>query len=337
MDCLRIIPGPPRILEKRNKYSQSILSHSKLIRKLLDGSITRTLITDPSLLIGSPGEETCRAYNSKSFGCLFIPDLANHAFLIKCVSAVQSNVENIANYLISSMTDQLDSLSKSKFGIQTDEISLIIWLQKSGMGDLKKYLQNDIRKKLPKFEFKITDENNFLSSFKLGPNKKFSKSICSLLRFCRKKYNNNDLALTLSEKPFRNLSEGQCYLNETAKIIGLFETYFAERHERIDFVPAINQLQETLLYDLTTDGELEKYGQNNAGKYLAEVKQFLDNFVFQLDNQSGVLLKNFSNYHLGNMLSEHSFRYVDQLAYKIDLTIVNSQTLVSAVNQHGNL
>ena len=328
MDCLRIIPGPPRSLEKRNKYSQSILSHSKLIRKLLDGNITGTLIIDPSLLIGSP-EETCRAYNSKSFGCVFIPDLANHAFLIKCVSAVQTNVENIANYLINSMTDQLFSLSKS---IQTDEISLIIWLQKSGMGDLKKYLQNDIRKKLPKFEFKITDKNNFLNSFKLGPDKKLSESICSLLQFCRKKYNNNDLVLTLSEKPFRNLSEGECYLNETAKIIGLFETYFAERHERIDFVPAINQLQETLLYDLTTDGELEKYGKNNAGKYLAEVKQFLDKIVFKLENQSGVLLKNFSNCHLGNMLSEYSFQYVDQLDYKIDLTIVNSQTLVSAVN-----
>ena len=281
--------------------------------------------------------------SNPSLGCLFIPDSQNCCpFLIKTVFHKPSKektavIESIGTSLIYQLTLFQCVLIKKCELTATEDLSLdlnksivpiiiIIWMQKQIskpesaklITDLTNFInqQSENGKKFFKIEFEIKFSNpddisaileNFDSGdYQMSSQNRIQKFINSLteieVNFADR--SPDDSFYTLSNEPFRSFNNQKCTFQIVPAIVGIINSYFPKKREKLELVPNLDQIFDNILYATTDSGNLGS--ANKYGSYMGEVKDFCHCFLTKLPNSNGTFLKNFADAHFSTLLHERS-------------------------------
>ena len=323
---LILLPGAPLELQSLNPAVNFLLGKAKTVRTLYHMNL-HGLVVSEQVPLNLKGDNNAGASASQqspekvSHGCLFIPaPKFDKVIVIKNVSSL-SNDDSVSR-ISDSVLDQIYHLNNlfhylkrrsrfeghDKLGVQFLVCHPTKLASETQFASLKSAIYSkDAQKNCRNLDLSIDfiGENNLKTKIENEKQKYKKKPTCQtklvekLISHCTQTIPQAEM-YHLSKLKFNLLSKKPETFEQIDEVIQLFDFYFPDRHQKLLSVPHFNRIEDHMLYAYTNEGELGKFC-DYAG-YLGEVRLFSEKLLANLKSPTGILLKNFSNDHLNEIL-----------------------------------
>ena len=319
---LIVLPGAPLELQSLNPAVNFLLGKAKTVRTLYHMNL-HGLVVSEQVPLNLKGDNNAGASASQqspekvSHGCLFIPaPKFDKVIVIKNVSSL-SNDDSVSR-ISNSVLDQIHHLNnlvhylKQNAGLKGYNKLVVQFLvchpnkltEHTQFACLKSAIcSQDAQKNCSNLDLSIDfiRENNLETKVLkcIKETTRQTKLVENLISHCINTIPQAEM-YHLSKLKFNLLSKKHETFEQIDEVIQLFDFYFPDRHQKLLSVPHFNRIEDHMLYAYTNEGELGKFC-DYAG-YLGEVRLFSEKLLANLKSPTGILLKNFSNDHLNEIL-----------------------------------